>query len=74
VPFRRGGFRTRPPGFIQIQSSQRQRLSYEDNELSRNPGRFFLLSIPDLILDPEGEVTEFIQIEVELRLITWAVP
>jgi hypothetical protein len=29
-------------------------LPCEDNELSRSPGRPFLLSIPDLIRDPEG--------------------
>jgi hypothetical protein len=34
-------------------------LPYKDNELSRSPGRLFLLSIPDLIRDPEGR--EFIQ-------------
>jgi hypothetical protein len=32
---------------------------YEDDEPSRSPGRLFLLSIPDLIRDPEGR--EFIQ-------------
>jgi hypothetical protein len=31
-------------------------LPYEDNEPSRNPGRLFLLSIPDLIRDPEGRL------------------
>jgi hypothetical protein len=30
-------------------------LPYEDNEPSRSPGRLFLLSIPDLIRDPEGK-------------------
>jgi hypothetical protein len=34
-------------------------LPYEDNEPSRSQGRLFLLSIPDLIRDPEGR--EFIQ-------------
>jgi hypothetical protein len=40
--------------FIQSQSRPWERLPYEDNEPSRNPGRLFLFSIPDLIRDPEG--------------------
>jgi hypothetical protein len=36
-------------------SGQRGPLPYEDNEPSRSPGRLFLLSIPDMIRDPEGK-------------------
>jgi hypothetical protein len=39
---------------IASQSRQRIPLPYEDNEPSRSLGRLFLLSIPDLIRDPEG--------------------
>jgi hypothetical protein len=39
---------------IASRSSQWEPPPYEDHEPSKSQGRLFLLSIPDLIRDPEG--------------------